>query len=125
MERDCELPPFGVTLIDVFPQRLWSDQDLVVRFLGYVRTHFREIVPGVPSRCQVHLFAGRTAHNGTQLLPLLGLFIPPGSVEETPDSATMIELVESWMAALSDDEMRALAEATPGPTWDELQHRKP
>jgi len=124
MDSDRSCPSGGVTLIDVIPRHLWNEPDLVVRFLEYVRTHFHEIVPGIPSRSQMHLFAGRTAHNGSQVLPLLGLSPQSGLGEDGPGPTEMIGAVEDWISGLTEDEMRALAEATPGPSWDELLRRR-
>lgn len=112
----------GYTLIDVAldERRLDDDRDLVVRLMEYVRANFRRIVPGVPAGCEVDLLASGTAHNAGAI-PLLGLYAPPEVAGDVPDPRGMIDAVSHWCAATPDAELRALAEATPAPTWAELQ----
>jgi len=53
--------------------------------------------------------------------PLLGLYKLPHVPEELiPDPADMSRAVESWIAGKTDDELRAIGNATEAPSWKEL-----
>lgn len=111
----------GYTLIDLaYPRRPGVDEDSLVRFMEYVRQHFREIVPGVPAECEVDLLASGHAHN-IGLMPLLGLYAPRDVLARIPDFGGMIAAVERWSEALSDEQFWEIVRATEAPTWAALQ----
>jgi hypothetical protein len=110
------------TLIDFTPPTvLWSDRDRVVRFVEYVRANFDRIVDGLPPGCEVDLLASGHAHN-VGLLPLLGLWAPPGVLDRVPDPLQMIHEVSEWCAGLATDEVDTIAATTDAPSWEELVH---
>ena len=96
------------------------DPDLVVRFMEYVRQNFRTILPDVPAGCEFDLLASGTAHN-PGLVPLLAFYTPPDFIQEVPNPLELNDRVWKWCAALSDEEVRSIAESTDAPTWAELQ----
>ncbi len=81
----------GYTLLDFsIPQLIGNDLDRIVGFLEYVRTHFHELVPCIPSSCELDLIAGETAHNSGPF-PLLVLFVPEADINSLPHPFAMID----------------------------------
>ena len=81
----------GYTLLDFsIPQLIGNDLDRIVGFLEYVRTHFHELVPCIPSSCELDLIAGETAHNSGPF-PLLVLFVPEADINSLPHPFARID----------------------------------
>lgn len=110
----------GYTLIDVpVFQRLWPDLDLIVAVHEHVRLLLPTLEPLIPSECELDLIAGGTSHNQGRI-PLLGLYTPPHVIELLPGIGHLNEVVQAWCDSQSEEELRAIGQASVAPTWNEL-----
>lgn len=110
----------GYDLIDVpIYERLWPDRDLIVAIHEHVRLLLPTLEPSLPSECELDLIASGTGHN-KGLMILLGLWGPPNVKELVPNIWHLYEVVQTWCDSRSDEELRAIGQATVAPTWNEL-----
>lgn len=124
IEANPNMTQRGYTLIDVSATtRLWPDRDLIVRLLEYLRQNLRSIVPDLPEDSELDLIACETAYNPFPVA-LLVLYVPLRQIDQVPDPLHMIDRVQAWCDRHSDAELRALARATPAPSWTDLLSRK-